>query len=177
MRESTADRLIPTPRITASSAAAAHDASVPTGVLDHPLRAVHRRVRLWRALCSRAHPSWSDRGGDQSAAKLDKAGVVSQASAFPAVAKIAVSPAVVNVQSQRARHERHEGCAGPGSRGQPTRARLSESRAIQGVIIDKAKGYGNQLPCRERGRPHPGVGHGHDVTAVAWAPTHPTSPF
>ena len=44
------------------------------------------------------------RAATEALAKLDKAGAVSQASALFRLAVTAVSPAVVNVQSQRARH-------------------------------------------------------------------------
>ncbi len=80
------------------------------------------------------------RAATEALAKLDKAGVVSQASALFRLAVTAVSPAVVNV---RAQHERHRADVMQGMPvgGNPMGPGFQEGELGSGVIIDKAKGY------------------------------------
>ncbi|MGC8639284.1 MAG: trypsin-like peptidase domain-containing protein, partial [Isosphaeraceae bacterium] len=79
------------------------------------------------------------RAATEALAKLDKAGIV-QASALFRLAATAVSPAVVNVQSQRARRNA-EGMPGMPVGGNPMPPGFQSRELGAGVIIDKAKGY------------------------------------
>jgi len=80
------------------------------------------------------------RAATEALAKLDKAGAVSQASALFRLAVTAVSPAVVNVQSQR-ELRRAEGVPGMPLGGNPMGPSFEGRELGSGVIIDKAKGY------------------------------------
>ena len=98
--------------------------------------------------------------------KLDKAGAVSQASAFFRLAVTAVSPAVVNVQSQRARRG-GEGVPGLPLGGNPMAPGFQSRELGSGVIIDKIKGYvvTNNHVVKDADRILVRLGPGNDVPA------------
>jgi serine protease Do len=106
------------------------------------------------------------RAAMEALAKLDKAGAVSQASALFRLSVTAVSPAVVNVQSQRVRHGA-EGLQGLGVGANPLGPGYQSRELGSGVIIDKAKGYvvTNYHVVKEADRILVRLGAGHDVTA------------
>src|SRR4051794_5678617 len=105
------------------------------------------------------------RAATEALAKLEKAGAI-QASALFRLAVTAVSPAVVNVQSQRARHGA-EAMPGMPVGGNPMAPNFQSSELGSGVIIDKAKGYvvTNYHVVKEADRILVRLGAGHDVTA------------
>ncbi|MFO0892844.1 MAG: trypsin-like peptidase domain-containing protein, partial [Isosphaeraceae bacterium] len=80
------------------------------------------------------------RAATEALAKLEKGGVVAQASALFRLAVTAVSPAVVNVHSLR---ERRGGEAVPGMPigGNPLASGFQQTELGSGVVIDKARGY------------------------------------
>jgi serine protease Do len=80
------------------------------------------------------------RADSEALAKLDEAGLVNRASALFRMATTAVSPAVVNVQSFRARRG-GEGFAGLPLGGNRMTPGVQSSELGSGVVIDKAKGY------------------------------------
>ncbi len=102
----------------------------------------------------------------EALAKLDKAGIVGRASELFRMASTAVSPAVVNVQSLKYRHNR-EGfptAAVGGNRMMPS---LRGAELGSGVIIDKAKGYvvTNNHVIKDADEILVRLGPGEDVTA------------
>jgi serine protease Do len=93
-----------------------------------------------------AWESGRSRAASEALAKLDKAGVVSRAGALFRMATVAVSPAVVNIQTHKFRHENNPGGPGAGLPfgGGPRfggRGALEAVGVGSGVIIDKANGY------------------------------------
>ncbi|MBY0397074.1 MAG: trypsin-like peptidase domain-containing protein, partial [Thermoleophilia bacterium] len=88
-----------------------------------------------------AWESGRSRAATEALAKLDKAGVVNRASELFRLATVAVSPAVVNIQTQKFRKDRE----GPGGFpiGGPRFGRgPAESMGVgSGVIVDKDNGY------------------------------------
>jgi serine protease Do len=80
------------------------------------------------------------RADSEALAKLDEAGIVNRASALFRMATTAVSPAVVNVQSFRARRG-GEGFPGLPLGGNRMTPGVQSSELGSGVVIDKAKGY------------------------------------
>jgi serine protease Do len=80
----------------------------------------------------------------EALAKLDKAGVVDRASSLFRLATVAVSPAVVNIQSQRYRRD-GEGpvlpLGGGGGGNRFGRGTIESLEIGSGVIIDKNEGY------------------------------------
>jgi serine protease Do len=80
------------------------------------------------------------KAASQALAKLDKAGLVNEASALFRLAVTAVSPAVVYVQSQRVRR-RAEGMPGLPLGGNTLGPAFQSRELGSGVIIDKSKGY------------------------------------
>ena len=80
------------------------------------------------------------RADSEALAKLDEAGLVNRASALFRMATTAVSPAVVNVQSFRARRG-GEGFPGLPLGGNRMGPGVQSSELGSGVVIDKAKGY------------------------------------
>ncbi len=80
------------------------------------------------------------RADSEALAKLDEAGLVNRASALFRLATTAVSPAVVNVQSFRARRG-GEGFPGLPLGGNRMTPGVQSSELGSGVVIDKAKGY------------------------------------
>jgi serine protease Do len=80
------------------------------------------------------------RADSEALAKLDEAGIVNRASALFRMATTAVSPAVVNVQSFRARRG-GDGFPGLPLGGNRMTPGLQSSELGSGVIIDKVKGY------------------------------------
>jgi serine protease Do len=106
------------------------------------------------------------RAASEALAKLDKAGAVSQASALFRLAVTAVSPAVVNVQAQRARRGA-EGVQGMPLGGNPMAPGFQGEELGSGVIIDKARGYvvTNYHVIKEAERIVVRLGPGDDVPA------------
>ncbi|MGA7499250.1 MAG: trypsin-like peptidase domain-containing protein [Isosphaeraceae bacterium] len=106
------------------------------------------------------------RAATEALAKLDKAGVVSQASALFRLAVTAVSPAVVNVQAQHERR-RAEGVPGLPLGGNLMGPGFQGGELGSGVIIDKAKGYvvTNFHVVKEAERIMVRLGPGDDVPA------------
>jgi serine protease Do len=80
------------------------------------------------------------RAASEALAKLDKEGIVNRASALFRMATAAVSPAVVNVQSERLRRG-GEGFPGLPLGGNRLSPGFQGSELGSGVIIDKDKGY------------------------------------
>ncbi|WP_165227198.1 trypsin-like peptidase domain-containing protein [Aquisphaera insulae] len=105
------------------------------------------------------------RAATEAIAKLDKAGLV-QASTLFRMAVTAVSPAVVNVQSQRARREA-AGLPGLPVGGNPNVPLYQDTELGSGVIIDKEKGYivTNHHVVKEADRILVRLGPGADVRA------------
>ena len=92
--------------------------------------------------------SWESgrsRAASEALAKLDKAGVVNRASELFRMATVAVSPAVVNIQTQRLRHENNPGQPGAlapfGGGPRFDRGDLETVGIGSGVIIDRQNGY------------------------------------
>jgi serine protease Do len=106
------------------------------------------------------------RAATEALAKLDKAGAVSQSSALFRLAVTAVSPAVVNVQSQRARRGA-EGMQGLPVGGNPMAPGFQGGELGSGVIIDKKRGYvvTNYHVVKEADRIMVRLGPGDDVLA------------
>jgi serine protease Do len=105
------------------------------------------------------------RAATEALAKLDKAGAI-QASALFRLAVTAVSPAVVQVQSQRARRNA-EAVPGMPVGGNPLAPGFRNGELGSGVIIDKAKGYvvTNNHVVKEADRILVRLGPGNDVPA------------
>jgi serine protease Do len=105
------------------------------------------------------------RAATEALSRLEKAGAV-QASALFRLAVTAVSPAVVNVQSQRARRG---GDAMPGMPvgGNPMAPNFQNRELGSGVIIDKDKGYvvTNYHVVKDADRVMVRLGHGDHVPA------------
>ncbi|MBV8487874.1 MAG: trypsin-like peptidase domain-containing protein [Planctomycetaceae bacterium] len=106
------------------------------------------------------------RAATEALTKLEKAGIPNQASMLFRLAVTAVSPAVVNVQSQRLR-QRLEGVPGlplGGNLGGPD---VQGRELGSGVIIDKAKGYvvTNHHVIKDADRILVRLGPGEDVPA------------
>jgi serine protease Do len=80
------------------------------------------------------------RADSEALAKLDEAGIVNRASALFRMATTAVAPAVVNVQSFRARRG-GEGFPGLPLGGNRMTPGVQSSELGSGVVIDKVKGY------------------------------------
>jgi serine protease Do len=119
-------------------------------------------------VADRAGYSWEAgraRAATEALTKLDKAGVI-QASAIFRLAVTAVSPAVVNVQSQRARHNA-EAVQGLPVGGNPMAPGFQSRELGSGVIIDKSKGYvvTNHHVVKDADRILVRLGRGNDVTA------------
>ena len=76
----------------------------------------------------------------EALARLDEAGIVNRASALFRMATVAVSPAVVNVQSFRTRRGA-DGFPGLPLGGNRMTPGVQSSELGSGLIIDKAKGY------------------------------------
>jgi serine protease Do len=96
--------------------------------------------------------------------KLDKAGVVGQSSALFRLAVTAVSPAVVNVQSQRQRRGA-EGVPGLPLGGNLLTPGFQSNELGSGVVIDKDRGYivTNYHVVKEAERILVRLGPGNDV--------------
>ncbi len=105
------------------------------------------------------------RAATDALAKLEKAGAI-QASALFRLAVTAVSPAVVNVQSQHARRGA-EGMPGLPVGGNPMAPNFQSRELGSGVIIDKAKGYvvTNYHVVKDADRILVRLGPGDDVSA------------
>jgi serine protease Do len=102
----------------------------------------------------------------EALARLDDAGIVNRASALFRMATSAVSPAVVNVQSFRARRG-GEGFPGLPLGGNRMGPGFQSSELGSGVIIDKAKGYvvTNNHVVKDADRIMVRLGPGDDVRA------------
>jgi serine protease Do len=105
------------------------------------------------------------RAATEALAKLDKAGAM-QASAIFRLAVTAVSPAVVSVQSQRARRNA-EGVPGLPVGGNPMAPGFQSRELGSGVVLDKAKGYivTNNHVVKDADRILVRLGPGNDVEA------------
>jgi serine protease Do len=106
------------------------------------------------------------RADSEALAKLDEAGLVNRASALFRMATTAVSPAVVNVQSFRARRG-GEGFPGLPLGGNRMTPGFQSSELGSGVVIDKAKGYvvTNNHVVRDAEQIMVRLGPGDDVRA------------
>jgi serine protease Do len=106
------------------------------------------------------------RAATEALGKLDKAGIVSEASSLFRLAVTAVSPAVVNVQSQRERR-RGDGIPGLPLGGNPLAPGFQNHELGSGVIIDKARGYvvTNHHVVKEADRILVRLGPGNEVPA------------
>ncbi len=80
------------------------------------------------------------RAASEALAKLDKEGIVNKASALFRMATVAVSPAVVNIQTQRFRRDK-EMPGLPGEGGNRFERGLENFGVGSGVIIDSDNGY------------------------------------
>jgi serine protease Do len=87
-----------------------------------------------------AWESGRSQAASEALAKLDKQGIVARASELFRMASTAVSPAVVNVQSLRFRHDR-EGFPAAAFGGNRMVPSLRGAELGSGVIIDKDRGY------------------------------------
>jgi S1-C subfamily serine protease len=85
-----------------------------------------------------AYESGRARAAEQSLARLDKAGIVNEASALFRAASTAVSPAVVNIQCWKEMEMAHAGVDVPP--GVPRKGPVRFS-AGSGVVIDKKRGF------------------------------------
>ncbi len=94
-------------------------------------------------VAERAGYAWESgrsRAATETLAKLEKAGVVSRANELFRIATVAVSPAVVNIQTQRLRRE--NALPGlPGEGGNRIGPGMESFGVGSGVIIDGANGY------------------------------------
>jgi serine protease Do len=106
------------------------------------------------------------RAASQALAKLDKEGLVNRASALFRLATVAVSPAVVNVQSAR-RRRGGEGFPGLPLGGNRFTPGFQSMELGSGVVIDKDRGYivTNNHVVRDADRITVRLGPGDDVTA------------
>ncbi len=108
------------------------------------------------------------RAASEALAKLDKAGIVDRAGELFRMATAAVSPAVVNIQSQRLRKvgEDDPGLTAGGGRFGMTPG-FQGIELGSGVIIDKAKGYivTNYHVVKDADRIVVRLGRGEDVLA------------
>ena len=106
------------------------------------------------------------RADTEALARLDDAGIVNRASALFRMATSAVSPAVVNVQSYRARRG-GEGFPGLPLGGNRMTPGFQSSELGSGVIIDKVKGYvvTNNHVVKDAGRIMVRLGPSDDVVA------------
>jgi serine protease Do len=106
------------------------------------------------------------RAASEALAKLDNAGIISRASDLFRLATVAVSPAVVNVQSLR---PRRGGEAFPGLPlgGNPFTPGFEPSELGSGVVVDKDKGYivTNNHVVKDAARVLVRLGPGDDVQA------------
>jgi serine protease Do len=119
-------------------------------------------------VADRAGYSWEAgraRAATEALSKLDKAGAI-HASALFRLAVTAVSPAVVNVQSQRARHNA-EGVPGLPVGGNPMAPGFQSRELGSGVIVDKSRGYvvTNHHVVKDADRILVRLGPGNEVTA------------
>ena len=103
---------------------------------------------------------------DRGLAKLDSDGIVNRASSLFRLATTAVSPAVVNVQSQRLKRG-GDGLAGNPIGGNPTDPQFPSVELGSGFIIDNEKGYivTNNHVVRDADRILVRLGPGDEVPA------------
>ena len=88
-----------------------------------------------------AYESGRSKAATESLARLDKAGLVNRASELFRMATVAVSPAVVNIQTQKFRRERHRPGLPVGGGARFGRGPVESVGIGSGVVIDKALGY------------------------------------
>ncbi len=114
-----------------------------------------------------AYEAGRARAASEALAKLDKAGIVDRAGELFRLATAAVSPAVVNIQSQRLRRVGDEAAGAPRGGGLAMTPGFQSVELGSGVIIDKRKGYivTNYHVVRDADRIVVRLGRGDDVLA------------